>query len=74
LSLGGIGIGLKREFVKQTKIDSRLAHEGSFDQITLIEAEPDEGAGRTWILWKADAAMRQEQPRLDPSHRVIDQR
>jgi hypothetical protein len=30
LSLGGIGIGLKRKFVKQTKINSRLAHEGGF--------------------------------------------
>jgi hypothetical protein len=70
--LGGIGIGLKRKFVKQTKIDSRLAHERSFDQVALIEAEPDEGAGGTGILRKADAAVRQEEPRLDPPDRVLD--
>jgi hypothetical protein len=30
--LDGIGgTGLKRKFVKQTKIDSRLAHKGGFD-------------------------------------------
>src|ERR1022692_4631906 len=67
LSLGGIGIGLKRKFVKQTKIDSWLAHKAGFDQVRLVEAEPEEGTGCTWILWKADAAMRQKQPRLDPS-------
>src|ERR1022692_2109445 len=60
LSLGDIGIGLKRKFVKQTKIDSRFAHECGFDQVALIEAEADEGAGRARILWKADAAVRQE--------------
>src|SRR5208282_5071863 len=73
LSFGGIGIGLKRKFVKQTKVNSGLAHQCSFDQVTLIEAEPDEGAGGTRILWKADAAVRQEQPGLDPSDRVFDQ-
>jgi hypothetical protein len=73
LSFGGIGGNLVNKFVKQTKIDSRLAHEGAFDQVALIEAEPDEGTGGTRILWKADAAMRQEQPGLDPSDCVIDQ-
>src|ERR1035441_2532993 len=73
LSFGGIGIGLKRKFVKQTKIDSWLAHECSFDQVGLVEAEPEEGAGGTGVLGKADAAMRQEQTGLDPSDRVIDQ-
>src|SRR5208282_149883 len=73
LSLGGIGIGLKRKFVKQTKINSRLAHEGGLDQVTLIEAEPDEWAGRTRILRKTDAAVRQEQPGFDPSDSLFDQ-
>src|SRR5208282_4379687 len=56
-----------------TKIDSRLAHECGLDQVGLVKAETDEGAGRARILWKADATMRQEQPGLDPSDRVIDQ-
>jgi hypothetical protein len=72
LSFGGIGIGLKRKFVKQTKINSRFAHECSLDQVTLIEAEPKERAGSTRILWKADTAARQEQAGLDPSDCVID--
>jgi hypothetical protein len=72
--LGGIGIGLKRKFVKQTKINSGFTHKGGFDQVTLIEAEPEEGAGCARILWKADAAVRQEQPRFDPSDCVLDQR
>jgi hypothetical protein len=63
LSLDGIGGYLVNKFVKQTKIDSRLAHEGRFDQVALVEAEPEEGAGGTGILRKADAAMRQEQSR-----------
>jgi hypothetical protein len=71
--LGGIGVGLKRKFVKQTKIDSRLAHEYGFDHVTLIEAEPEEWARCARVLGKTDAAMRQEQPGLDPSHRVLDQ-
>jgi hypothetical protein len=49
---------LVNKFVKQTKIDSWLAHERGFDQVGLVEAEPDEGAGRARILWEADAAMR----------------
>src|ERR1019366_5113172 len=73
LSWGGIGIGLKRKFVKQTKIDSRFTHKGGPDQVTLVEAEPEERAGCTRILWKADATVRQEQSRLDPSDCVIDQ-
>ena len=43
------------------------------DQVTLIEAEPDEGAGGTRILRKTDAAVRQKQPGLDPSDSVFDQ-
>jgi hypothetical protein len=73
LSFGSIGIGLKRKFVKQTKINSGFAHKGGFDQVTLIEAEPKERAGSTRILGKADAAARQEQLGLDPSHSVLDQ-
>src|SRR6266853_1044212 len=59
LSLGGIGGYLVNKFVKQTKINSRLAHKGSFDQIGLVEAQPDEGTSRAWVLWEADTAMRQ---------------
>jgi hypothetical protein len=51
LSFGGIGIGLKRKFVKQTKIDSGFAHEAGFDQVGLLEAEPDERAGCAGVLW-----------------------
>jgi hypothetical protein len=58
LSFGGIGGYLVNKFVKQTKIDSRFAHKAGFDQVTLIEAKPDEWAGGTRILWKADATMR----------------
>jgi hypothetical protein len=71
--LGGIGIGLKRKFVKQTKINSWLAHKGGFDQVTLVEAEPEEGAGCARILGKADAAVRQKESGLDPLDRVLDQ-
>jgi hypothetical protein len=73
LSLGGIGGYLVNKFVKQTKIDSRLAHECSFDHVGLVEAEPDKWAGGTRILWKADTAMRQEESGLDPSHCVFHQ-
>jgi len=55
--LGGIGIGLKRKFVKQTKVNSGFAHERGLDQVTLIEAQPDEGTGGTRVLGKADAAL-----------------
>src|SRR5208283_2577037 len=73
LSFGGIGGYLVNKFVKQTKINSGFAHKAGFDQVGFVEAEPDERAGCTRILWEADAAMRQEQPGLDPSHRVFDQ-
>src|ERR1035441_2657863 len=73
LSFGGIGGYLVKKFVKQTKIDSGFAHESGFDQVGLVEAEPDEGASGARILWKADAAMWQKQPGLDPSDCVIDQ-
>jgi hypothetical protein len=73
LSFGGIGGYLVKKFVKQTKIDSGFAHESGFDQGGLVEAEPDEGASGARILWKADAAMWQKQPGLDPSDCVIDQ-
>src|SRR5208283_5059447 len=73
LSFGGIGGHLVNKFVKQTKIDSWLAHKGGLDHVALIEAEPDEGAGCARILGKTDPAVRQEQPGLDPSYRVFDQ-
>src|ERR1035437_6304710 len=73
LSWGGIGGYLVNKFVKQTKISSWLAHKSGFDQVGLVEAEPEEVAGRAWVLRKADATMRQEQPGLDPSDCVIDQ-
>jgi len=73
LSFGGIGGYLVNKFVKQTKINSGFVHKACFDDVGLIEAEPDEGAGGTRVLWKADAAMRQEQPGLDPSDCVFDQ-
>jgi len=59
--LGGIGGFLVSKFVKQTKIDSRLADKPSLHQIALVETEPEEGTGGTRVLGKADAAMRQEQ-------------
>ena len=73
LSFGGIGGYLVNKFVKQTKINSWFAHKSGFDQVALVEAEPEEGAGCARILGKADAAVRQEQPGLDPSDGVIDQ-
>src|ERR1035441_1457080 len=73
LSFGGIGGHLVNKFVKQTKIDSWLAHERGLDHVAPVEAKPNEWASCARILWKADAAMRQEQPGLDPSHRVFDQ-
>ena len=72
MSFGGIGRYLVNKFIKQTKIHSWLAHESSFDQVLLIEAKSDKGASCTRILGKANSAVRQEQPGLDPSHRVID--
>ena len=73
LSLGGMGGYLVNKFVKQTKINSGVVHKGSFDRVALIEAEPDEGAGGTRVLWKADPIMGQKQPGLDPSDCVVDQ-
>src|SRR6266853_1602613 len=43
LSFGGIGGYLINKFVKQTKINSWLAHKGGFDEIDLVEAKPNEG-------------------------------
>ena len=51
----------------------RACTEGSFDQVVLVEAGPDERAGGTGILREADADVRQEQPGLDPSDCVFDQ-
>jgi hypothetical protein len=65
---------LVNKFVKQTKIDSRLTHKGGLDQVGLVEAETDKGAGGTGILWKADPTVWQEEPGLDPPHRVRNQR
>src|ERR1700687_2019881 len=73
LSLGGIGIGLKRKFVKQTKINSGFAHERGLDQVGLVEAEPDEGTGCARVLGKADPTMWKKQPGLDPPDGVINQ-
>ena len=73
LSFGGIGGYLINKFVKQTKINSGFAHQSGLDQIALVEAEAEEGAGGTGILWEADATMRQEEPGLDPSDCVLDQ-
>jgi hypothetical protein len=70
--LGGIGGYLVSKFVKQTKIDSWLPHEGRFNQVGLVQAKPDEGTGCAWILGKAYATMWQEQPGLDPSDCVFD--
>src|ERR1700737_4358920 len=74
LSCGGIGGYLVSKFVKQTKINSWLRHEGGLDQVRLVEAEPDEGAGRARILWEADPTVGQKEPRLYPPHRVRNQR
>ena len=74
LLLSGIGGFLVSKFVKQTKIDSRLADQPSLHQIALIETEPEERAGGTRVLGEANAAVRQEQSRLDPADRVVDQR
>src|SRR5664280_523877 len=73
LSLGGIGGHLVSKFVKQTKIDSRLADKPSLHQIALIETEPEKRTGGTRVLRKADAAVGQEQSRLNPTYRVVDQ-
>jgi hypothetical protein len=62
LSFGGIGGYLVNKCVKQTKIDSWLAHERGFDQVGLVEAVPDEGAGRARILWEADSTVWRKQP------------
>jgi len=72
-SLGGIGGYLVRKFVKQTKINSWLANKRGLHQMALVEAEPEEGTGGTRGLGEANAALWQEQSRLDPAHRVIDQ-
>jgi hypothetical protein len=73
LSSGGMGGYLINKFVKQTKIDSRFAHEGCLDQVMLVEAKPDEGTACTRILGEADAAMGQEQSGLNPVDSVFDQ-
>src|ERR1700690_337934 len=72
-SLGGIGGSLVSKFVKQTKIDSRLAHQPRLHQIALVKTEPEKGASGTGVLGKADAAVRQEQSRLDTADGVVDQ-
>src|ERR1019366_4459253 len=72
-SLGGMGGYLVTKFVKQTKIDSRLADKPSLHQIALVEAEPKKRTGGARILGEANTAMRQEQSRLDATYRVVDQ-
>lgn len=48
---------LVSKFVKQTKVNSWIAHEGGFDQVRLIEAECDKGARGARILGKANSAV-----------------
>ena len=60
-SFGGMGGHLVSKFVKQTKIDSRLANQPCLDQVVLIETQPKEWTGSTGILGEADAAVWQEQ-------------
>jgi hypothetical protein len=38
--LGGMGGYLVHKFVKQTKIDSRLANQTILTQVVLVETEP----------------------------------
>ena len=64
---------MRRIQVKQTKINSRLAHQRRLDQIRLVQAEPREGTCRARVLGEADATVRQEQTRFDSPHRVFDQ-
>src|ERR1700720_4613918 len=73
LSFGSIGGYLVSKFVKQTTINPRFAHESGFGQGGLVEAEPKVRTGCTRVLRKANTAMRQEKPGLDPSDRVLDQ-
>jgi len=73
LSFGGIGGYLVNKFVKQTKIDSWFAHEGSLNQGGPVEAEPDERARGARVLGEADAAVWKEVPRLDSPYSVIDE-
>src|ERR1019366_1035608 len=72
-SLGGMGGHLVTKFVKQTRIDSRLADKASLHQIALVETQSEKRTGSTRILGEADAAVRQEQSRLNPTYRVVDQ-
>src|SRR6266853_4865586 len=53
LSLGGIGGYLVNKFVKQTKINSWLAHKCGLNQVALVETEPNEWAGRARVLRKS---------------------
>jgi hypothetical protein len=43
----------------------------SLFQVALIEAKPEEGAGRARVLGKGDAAVGQKQPGLDLSHSTV---
>src|ERR1019366_4637177 len=72
-SLGGMGGYLVTKFVKQTKIDSRLADKARLHQIALVEAEPEKRTGSTGVLGETDATVGQEQSRLNPTDRVVDQ-
>src|ERR1019366_8594206 len=72
-SLGGMGGYLVTKFVKQTKIDSRLADQPSLHQVVLVETEPEKRTGGTRILGKADAAVGREKSGLNPTGRVVDQ-
>jgi hypothetical protein len=62
---------LVAKFVKQTKIDSRLANQRGLYQIALVQTEPNERACGTRVLRKTNAAMRQKHPRLDTAGSVF---
>ena len=48
-------------------------HQSCLDQLALVKAQPQEGTGRTRILRETDAAVRQEECRLNSAHRIVDQ-
>ena len=73
LSLGSIGGYLVNKFVKQTKINSGFTHERGFDQVALIEAEPNEEAGGARVLGEADPAVGGEVARFNLPDCALDQ-
>ena len=73
LSFGGIGGYLVNKFVKQTKINSGFTHQRGFDQVALIEAEPNEGAAGARVLGEADPAVGREVARFNLPDCALDQ-